>query len=190
MRYQPDHKQEARARMIEAAGKGFRRSGYSGIGIDGLAKEAGVTSGAFYGHFKSKQAAFCEALLEGVDEPGDTVVALQDQLGDAWLATFVDLYLEEKRTCALESSCALQSLTADVQRAEPAIKAAFEDRAGRVIDAIAAGLGGEPVTRRDKAQALIALLTGAVTLSRAMSSADAGSRIADAARAAALAVCA
>jgi TetR/AcrR family transcriptional repressor of nem operon len=44
--------------MIAAASRGFRSNGYAGIGVDGLAKAAGVTSGAFYSHFGSKDAAF------------------------------------------------------------------------------------------------------------------------------------
>ena len=48
MRYGPGLKQEARTKILDAAGRGFRRLGFGGIGVDGLAKEAGVTSGAFY----------------------------------------------------------------------------------------------------------------------------------------------
>jgi AcrR family transcriptional regulator len=188
MRYQPDHKQEARARMTEAAGRGFRRSGYGGIGVDGLAKEAGVTSGAFYGHFKSKQAAFRAALLEGVDDLRQTVLALQAEHGADWLAIFVDLYLGEKRTCALDASCALQSLTPDVQRADQTAKKEFEDQASRVVDAIALGLSGEPTLRTARAWALLSLLTGAVTLARATGDAATGTVIAQAARTAALAI--
>ncbi|MEQ1548771.1 MAG: TetR/AcrR family transcriptional regulator [Chakrabartia sp.] len=190
MRYQPDHKQEARTRMIEAAGRGFRRSGFGGIGVDGLAKEAGVTSGAFYGHFKSKQAAFREALLGGVDELRSNILALQADHGDAWLETFVDLYLREKRLCALDGSCALQSLTPDVQRADPATKAAFEERAARAVEAIAQGLKGEVVTRDARAWALLSLLTGAVTMARAVADEAIGTRIAEGARAAAIVIAA
>lgn len=188
MRYQPDHKQEARARMIEAAGRGFRRSGYGGIGVDGLAKEAGVTSGAFYGHFKSKEAAFRAALVEGIDDLRQTVLDLQADHGAEWLAIFVDLYLGEKRTCALGASCTLQSLTPDVQRAEPGAKAEFADQVSRVVDAIAQGLAGTPSSRPARAWALLSLLTGAVTLARATGDEATGAAIAQAARTAALAI--
>lgn len=187
MRYQPDHKQEARTRMIAAAGRGFRRNGYGGIGVDGLAKEAGVTSGAFYGHFKSKEAAFREALLDGINDLRDTILALQADHGDAWLETFVDLYLGEKRICALDGSCALQSLTPDVQRADPSIKVAFEERATRAVEAIAQGLAGHSATREARAWALLSLLTGAVTMTRAVDDEEVGARIAAGAREAALA---
>jgi len=190
MRYQPDHKQEARTRMIAAAGRGFRRCGYGGIGVDGLAKEAGVTSGAFYGHFKSKEVAFQQALLDGVDELREAITTLQAERGEDWLEAFIDFYLGEKRTCALDGSCALQSLTPEVQRADEAIKIAFEERIEAVIGALATGLKGDPGARADKARALLSMLTGAVTLSRAMANGEAGTQIAEATRRAALAVCA
>jgi AcrR family transcriptional regulator len=67
VRYKTGHKEEARARMVAAAGRGFRRQGFGGIGVDGLAKEAEVTSGAFYGHFSSKGEAFKAALVAGLE---------------------------------------------------------------------------------------------------------------------------
>lgn len=67
MRYRPGHKDGARARLIAAAGRGFRKRGFGGIGADRLAKEASVTSGAFYGHFPSKDAAFKEAVAAGIE---------------------------------------------------------------------------------------------------------------------------
>jgi TetR/AcrR family transcriptional regulator, transcriptional repressor for nem operon len=57
----------ARERLIEAAGRGFRTSGFGGIGVDGLAKAAGLTSGAFYIHFSSKREAFRFAHHEGFE---------------------------------------------------------------------------------------------------------------------------
>jgi TetR/AcrR family transcriptional repressor of nem operon len=58
MRYGPDHKEEARSRILHAAGRGFRRLGFGGVGVDGLAKEAGVTSGrGVQGRFRRRSGA-------------------------------------------------------------------------------------------------------------------------------------
>ena len=56
----------ARERLIEAAGRGFPHW-FGGIGVDGLAKAAGLTSGAFYIHFSSKREAFRFAHHEGFE---------------------------------------------------------------------------------------------------------------------------
>ena len=61
-------KEESRARILAGAGRGFRGHGYGGLGVDALTKEAGVTSGAFYAHFKSKAEAFRETVAIGMND--------------------------------------------------------------------------------------------------------------------------
>lgn len=180
MRYGDGHREEARRRMVAAAGRGFRRKGYAGIGVDGLAKEAQVTSGAFYGHFASKDAAFREAVAAGLDELHGAIEALQDEHGADWLGHFVAFYLGEKRTCDLAQSCAMQSLSPDVARADPETRAVYRAGMMRVVERIAAGLpSGTAVERNARAWRLVSLLSGAVTLARAVGDADIGARIAD-----------
>jgi TetR/AcrR family transcriptional repressor of nem operon len=180
MRYGPGHKEEARARIVEAAGRGFRRQGFGGIGVDGLAKEASVTSGAFYGHFKSKDAAF-EAVIEvGIRKLRDSILAHRAEHGAAWLAVYARLYMTDRRTCDLAESCALQSLTPDVQRASPEIRDAFAAEVREVVRAVADGLEGtEPADRERRAWAILAMLSGGVTVARGMSDPAAGEAIAE-----------
>lgn len=179
MRYQPDHKDEARTRLLEAAGRGFRREGYGGIGVDGLAKEAGVTSGAFYGHFKSKEAAFAEAALAGLAQLRDAIGKLQSEVGDRWTEAFVDFYLSERLSCILDVSCGLQSLTPDVMRASEETKARYEAALAGVAEQLADGLAGKTRNaRRQKAWTLMALLSGGVTIARSMASEQARKSIA------------
>jgi TetR/AcrR family transcriptional regulator, transcriptional repressor for nem operon len=190
MRYAADQKTNTRARIVDAVGRGFRARGYGGIGVDGLAKEAGVTSGAFYGHFPSKQDAFQEAVLVGLDDLAEAIVKLRGEHGNGWRAVFIDYYLGHKRICELDTSCALQSLTPDVQRSSPAMKSAFERRASKVALAVADGLPGETeVQRLGKAWALLSILTGAVTLARSVADEEVATAIAQSARSAALAAC-
>ena len=53
-RYKPEHKDVSRQRLVEASAEAFRRMGYHGIGINDLCAAAGLTRGAFYGHFQAK----------------------------------------------------------------------------------------------------------------------------------------
>src|SRR6185369_9125911 len=57
---------DAKARLVEAAGRGFRTGGFGGTGVDALAKGAGLTSGAFYAHFDSKAEAFRLVVSDGI----------------------------------------------------------------------------------------------------------------------------
>ena len=159
MRYGPNHKQETRTKILHAVGRGFRTQGYAGIGVDGLAKEAGVTSGAFYGHFPSKADAFQAAAVTGLTELREAVETLRAKEGDRWLAKFAEFYLSTKRTCNLRESCALQSLTTEVARAGDETKSAYEAAMLRVVEAIAVGLKhGALAARRKTAWAVMAMM--------------------------------
>jgi AcrR family transcriptional regulator len=186
-RYAPGHKQQAKARILAAVGRGFRKRGYGGIGVDGLAKEAEVTSGALYGHFVSKEAAFKEAVVAGIEELRQGIEALRAEHGAKWVEAFVDFYLGHKRVCELGESCALQSLTPEVQRADGATKSAFEAEMNLVARAVADGLSGASAAGRlQRAWALLAVLSGGVTLARAVNDQTAANGIAAAIRKAAV----
>ncbi len=83
MRYAPDHKEKTRARIIEAAGKVFRRQGYHATGVDKVMEEAGLTAGGFYAHFDSKQALLVEALAHAGAEMGRRREAGLEELSGA-----------------------------------------------------------------------------------------------------------
>ncbi len=161
-------KEESRARILASAGRGFRSRGYGGLGVDELAKQAGVTSGAFYAHFKSKSAAFREAVATGMNDLRTGIAAMQEA-GPEWRQRFINFYLGERRTCDLAESCALQSLTGEVGRADDDVREAYESALQGVIDTAAAGMGSATDSeRRGDAIALLALLAGGVSMARAV----------------------
>jgi AcrR family transcriptional regulator len=189
MRYGPDHKEEARSRILHAAGRGFRRLGFGGVGVDGLAKEAGVTSGAFYGHFPSKAEAFKAASVDGLVQLRAAIEELRAKEGDAWLDKFVDFYLSVRRTCDPGESCALQSLTPEVARADRDTKVAFETELLRVVEAVAEGLpNGTLPARRKTAWSLLSILSGGVSIARSTADPKIGTQIAGAIKGAILAL--
>jgi TetR/AcrR family transcriptional regulator, transcriptional repressor for nem operon len=179
MRYGPGHKDEARSRILNAAGRGFRRLGFGGIGVDGLAKDAGVTSGAFYGHFPSKAEAFKAAAVAGLVQLREAIEDLRAREGEGWLATFVDFYMSVRRTCDLSESCALQSLTPEVARADHGTRTAYEAELLKVAEAVAQGLPKGPLpARRKTAWAILAMLSGGVSLARSAADPKTGAQIA------------
>lgn len=177
-----EKKAQTRERILEAAGRGFRKGGFSGSGVDGLAKEAGVTSGAFYGHFGSKAEVFREALLLGLLELREAIEQLQSQHGDNWWKEFVNFYLGPKRTCDLAESCALQSLTSEVARSDRESRKVFEKEFKQIAKIISDGpkADGSPKTI-DEALSALSTLIGAVTLARAVGSRAMSKQIASAA---------
>ncbi len=169
MAHKKGQKEESRARLLASAGRGFRSHGYGGLGVDALSKEAGVTSGSFYAHYKSKAEAFREAVVAGMEGLRADIERLRETLGGGWRQGFIDFYLSERRTCDLADSCALQSLTGEVARADEEAREAYEVELCKVIDVAAAGLdSGSAKERQAEATALLALLIGGVSLARAV----------------------
>lgn len=168
MKYNENQKQETRNKILDAAKKSFKRYGYAGIGVDGLAKNAGVTSGAFYGYFPSKEVAFIDAAIDGVKELTDAIMQMRKQHGAKWPSQFIDFYLSQRRICPLEQSCAVQTITSDIMRADVKIKSIFQEELHKAVKAIADGLDNIPDENRKKnAWALLSVLSGGVTLARA-----------------------
>jgi len=183
MAQRADQKAESRARILASAGRGFRTNGYGGLGVDGLAKEAGVTSGAFYKHFTSKAAAFRDAIVAGMQELRAGVEHMRETHGEHWQPAFIDFYLGERRRAGLADSCALQSLTGEVARADPEARRAYERELREVIATAAEGPDvSHAAERRDEAIALLALLSGGVSLARAVEDPAFSDEIANAVR--------
>ena len=185
MKYETDKKEATRQRILEAAHRGFRRRGYAGAGVDGLAQDASVTSGAFYKHFDSKGTAFRESVALGIREFQAAVELYIKEYGDLWLDEFTNFYLGEKRNCELGDSCGLQSLTPEVARSNDSTRTVFQSELQNAAKSFAAGLPllkGKPDS--DRAWASIALLIGGVTLARAVKDQELADEIVDAVRSA------
>jgi TetR/AcrR family transcriptional regulator, transcriptional repressor for nem operon len=157
---------EARARLVEAAGRGFRTGGFGGAGVDALAKGAGLTSGAFYAHFSSKAEAFRLAVADGLAFLRGGILKFQEMHGRNWREPFIDFYLGPRMEVALDEACGLPSFSSDVARADDATRAVYEAELELLVEAIASGLRGAHA--RERALALLAVLSGAASMARAV----------------------
>jgi TetR/AcrR family transcriptional regulator, transcriptional repressor for nem operon len=147
-----------------------------------LAKEAGVTSGAFYVHFDSKATAFRESVVKGMSDLKDGVRHFQTTHGKTWWPEFVRFYLGTKRTCELAESCALQSLPPEVARSDASARGAFEAELLEVAAMVASGPPSDDApTTIEAAFIALATLVGTVTLARAVDDKAVSERIAAAA---------
>ena len=187
MRYKAGQKQATRRKMLEAASRSFRSHGYSGIGVDGLAKAAGVTSGAFYSHFGSKEAAFDSALAAGLDEVIEAVPKYQREHGADWVNAFAQYYLGKSHRDDLACGCAMAALTPEVVRSGQKVHEVFEKKMTRIADLMTHGLEGiSDEDRRSRAWALLGVLIGGINVARAMNSAKVSNEVAEAVRTAAI----
>ena len=72
-RYGKDHKQATRRRIIEAAGRRLKRDGIDGSGVATLMADAGLTNGAFYAHFDSKEDLVASTVADQLREQRETL---------------------------------------------------------------------------------------------------------------------
>ncbi len=183
MSRQTERKEETRAKLLAAASKGFRKNGFSGIGVDSIAKAADATSGAFYAHLRSKDGAFLAALEIGLDEVLETIPACQQEHGAGWIEAFVDYYFGDAHRGDLECGCAMASLSPEVVRAPQAARELYQQKMAAIAAVIAEGLaGGSQEERISRAWAFIGALTGGLTMSRAVAKAELGEAIAHVAK--------
>lgn len=162
----PKGSTDAPEKLLAGALRGFRGGGFGGVGVDALACEAGLTSGAFYAHFGSKAEAFRRAVEAGLASVERAIAGYQADHGEDWLPRFVDFYLGELVEVELPRACVLPTLTADVARADDATRDVYRSGMDAIIRRLSTGLPGANTQAR--ASALIALLNGASAIMRAM----------------------
>lgn len=166
MRYTKEQKEETKKRILDASNRSFKQGGYSGIGVDGLAKEAGVTSGAFYVHYKSKLEAFRASIVSSLIDVQDAIQHLRAEHKKNWWSVFSKFYMSERRTCSLDQSCGMQSLSPEVGRFDDDTKELYEKELSKIIEF--ASLELQNSNDKQKVWANVAMLVGGVTLARAV----------------------
>ncbi|MEQ9348103.1 MAG: TetR/AcrR family transcriptional regulator [Thalassospira sp.] len=137
-------KEETRRNILDAASRGFRANGFAGVGVDGIAKAANATSGAFYAHFGSKDGAFRAALDLGLDEVIDGVPRFQRDYGDGWTDAFIDYYLGRAHRDDVACGCAMTSLSPEIARADDETRALYDRKMQTIASLIAKGLSQFP----------------------------------------------
>jgi TetR/AcrR family transcriptional regulator, transcriptional repressor for nem operon len=169
VRYPPDHKARARDAMVAAGASAMKSCGFNGIGVDGLASAAGVTSGAFYSNFPNKEAMLEAVIDAGLGEPflTETDPAHVEE-GRAMLIDLLGRYIDVDHCANAADGCVMPTLSADVARAKPSAKETYERKMTAFVDRIAAMLDGDEEERRRRAWSVVAIMVGSVVISRGM----------------------
>jgi TetR/AcrR family transcriptional regulator, transcriptional repressor for nem operon len=177
-------KEATHDRIVDAASRAIRRSGYHGTGVADIMKAAGLTHGGFYAHFASRDAMLAEA----ADRAGGEAVALMERVAAAVppeqaLQAMMQAYLSKAHARNIETGCATAALGSEMPRQAPEVRRAATRRIREMIDLVARTMD-ESGAEAAHGQALVAVSTmvGALVLARAVDDV----RLSDALRAAAL----
>lgn len=182
MNQKAEQKQKSHDAILASAAALLLERGIRASSIMDVMKGAGLTVGGFYGHFESKEHLFTEtirstsrtlwnALLQKAGADSSRPAALN----------VLERYLSRKHRDSLEVGCPLPSIATEVAREGEPYRGALEAELGEFVHSYAKLLGPES-GRRDKALALIALMYGALSLSRAVRGTRLGDEFLEAAK--------
>ncbi|HUX71602.1 MAG TPA: TetR/AcrR family transcriptional regulator [Cellulomonadaceae bacterium] len=175
-RYGPEHKDLTRRRIVDAAGRRFKSDGLDGSGIATLVADAGLTNGAFYGHFASKDDLIASVVAQQLAEQTARVAALP--AGPGSVETFVSAYLSPGHRDDVAGGCPSAALLDEVGRSSDAIREAYTQGVRELVAAIGRHLDvTDEGERESRAIGLITLLAGALQAARAVTDRELSDRI-------------
>jgi TetR/AcrR family transcriptional repressor of nem operon len=168
MRYDAEHKQKTRAKVLEVAAKAIRQDGPDRVGVASVMAEAGLTHGGFYAHFKSKDELIAAAIGQMFDESRAKLEREMEGHAPAeGLAAYIDFYLSTKHRDARGAGCPMAALASDLPRLPEDTRLQFAEGARRLTETMTGKLTamGYPDPQAF-ARSIVSELVGALSLAR------------------------
>ncbi|MBB6241604.1 TetR/AcrR family transcriptional regulator [Rhodanobacter sp. MP1X3] len=178
MRYDTEHKQQTRMKVLQAAAKAIRAEGPHRVGVAGVMAEAGLTHGGFYAHFASKDELVAAAIGQMFDDARHRVQhEMKDRTPAEGLVAYIDFYLSKRHRDARGAGCPMAALASDLPRLDDAAREQFATGVRRLTVALGeklAALDGANIKHTvaknaaigAQARSMIAELIGALSLAR------------------------
>lgn len=163
MGYRPEHKQETRMRILEAARRLWKAKGYANVSIGEIMKAADLTHGGFYAHFKSKDELFAEAAMD--TQILERYRAMSQDPSITPLSVFemvLDMYLSVGHRDNPADGCPLVALSEDAWRMGKGVQSAYTKLTDTAVKQLTHLLDGNG----ELARATLAAMVGAVQLAR------------------------
>jgi TetR/AcrR family transcriptional repressor of nem operon len=174
MRYDNEHKQRTRQKLLAEASAAIRLHGPDNMSVASLMSKVGLTHGGFYAHFKSKDDLVAEAISYVLEE---RINALEKNLEgadlSAALTNYIDLYLSPEHRDLRDKGCAVVALNGDVARMSNDTKARFESgiqRSIKILTDILMKLNKE--NSDELACSMLTEMVGALAVSRTLSNSE------------------
>ncbi len=179
----PSRKQLTHDRIVDAAARALRGTGFAGVGVADIMKQSGLTHGGFYAHFASRDALIAEALERAGQDARERMhreLEAGEARGVSRFRTYVESYLSERHLSAPEHGCTVAALGSEMPRQTDGVRDAA---VGRVRDLITEVQAVLPAEQPDEAAGVIvAQLIGALQIARTLGANAQGRRHLAAAR--------
>ena len=171
MRYNKHHKQATRQHILEAAGRRFKQEGIDGAGVAAVMSDAGLTNGAFYAHFASKEDLVANVLADQLRTQRQSFDAQPPDRGG--LEAFIRSYLSPQHRDDWADGCPSAALIDEIVRRPTGTRQAFTDELMATVNDIAARLDPTDAdAARTDALTLFGLMLGTLQLARALTDRD------------------
>jgi len=166
-RYGSDHKRETRQRIIDSAGRRLKRDGIDGSGIATLMADAGLTNGAFYAHFTSKDDLVATTVAAQLRAQRESYAGQVAEGAD--VEQIVREYLSAEHRDNPAEGCPSAALVDEIGRCDEATKLAFTNGTLAIVDDLARYLAPtDPASVRGTVTSMFALMIGTLQLARAV----------------------
>lgn len=161
---------ENRQRIVDAAARLFREHGIGGAGVDAVTEAAGLTHGAVYSQFGSKEAIVAEALSLALDESRELWEELAVGNGKRQARDkIIDEYLSPRHRNAMGEGCAVAALGSDLPRQPRRVRDVFTKKIEESLATLGNLVPGKTTSRRrDEVIRLFSSMLGALILARAV----------------------
>jgi TetR/AcrR family transcriptional regulator, transcriptional repressor for nem operon len=169
MRYDADHKQKTREKVLKAAAKAIRAHGPHRVGVAGVMRDAGLTHGGFYAHFESKEDLVAAAIGQMFEQARARFLnEVKDYPPAQALNAYVDFYLSTAHRDGRASGCPIPALAADLPRLHRVARARFAEGVSALTERIAERIGQLGLEGAEAlARSIVAEMVGALSLARA-----------------------
>ena len=177
MKTKKGEKEKLRRVILENAISFFKRNGRSGSASEDLMKNMGLTRGALYSHFKSKDDLFAHAVSHDLARLEEITAFIIKRDGPLALRTMIEAHLSENSLTDIENSCAFTSLSSDMNRSKTAHRGIYEAHMDRIYALFAKALHEQfpqdtPEQSHAKALNLYSGLVGTLSMARTMKDRD------------------
>src|SRR5215208_5180536 len=160
--------EENRQKVIDVASRLFREHGFDGIGLKDLLEGAGLTHGAFYKQFASKDDLAAQASKRALESASRRWAAAAAANPTDPLGAVIAFYLSTGHREERMDGCPVVALGSDAARQGADIKASFEAGIRKYLEMLGHWTGESDGEDSGKAMAILSTMVGALTLSRAI----------------------
>lgn len=165
-RYSPEHKDATRRRIVERSGSRMKTDGVDGSGVATLMADSGLTNGAFYAHFASKDTLVAAVVGEQLAGQREWIETLT---GQSAVQSLVRQYLSREHRDDRAGGCPSAALLDEIVRSSERVREAYTTGIVGIAESVGAMLGrAQSDESRAAVLCAVAGMVGTLQMARAV----------------------